>query len=390
MAKKILIVAPVVCYPATKGNSARIAGIYEHLLLMGFDISYLHLPDAFFDPAEMKHQFGDKYFYRQFHRLNFVKWRLAVKALKTIVLFKKYRKVNVDDFLEPAGITLYKNVIKKVKPDIVWINYSYYSHLFDHTPPGTLKILDAHDSIYLRFNNIFNDPTKYKNFKIDLADEIKCINRADKVVCIQQNEAAFFKENGCVKKICVLGHLHTFISTLVREDKNKLLFLANDYFIYEHAIKKFIEDIWPLLVIKRPGIHLFIAGKICEKLDQRALGENIDLLGVVKDLKALYDSIDVTINPVKTGSGLKIKVIESLCFGKPVVTTSLGKEGLDEFENKGLLIADHIEIWVDNIITLLSNKQYYNDQISGLESSIAQYNERNIVILEKIISTTGY
>ncbi|MES2808667.1 MAG: glycosyltransferase [Bacteroidota bacterium] len=386
MSKKILIVAPVPCYPAYSGNSARIAAVYEFLISKGFDVSYLHMPEYDTDlSSEMIGTFKHRYFWRPYQFINSAKITRVLKAVKTMLLKQASRKLKVDDFLSNSDITVYKNVLKLIEPDIVWINYAFYSKLFNHTPDNVHKVLDTHDSVYLRYNKLFNKIEAYKNLEFSLTDEISCIDRADDIICIQHVEEAFFRESGASKRLRTIGHIHPFTATVVRKQKNKLLFLANDHFTYKAAITAFIKNVWPLLKIERPDIHLFIAGRVCHKLNKDLLDTNITLLGVVPDLKNLYDSIDVTINPVIPGSGLKIKNIESLCFGKPVITTTSGKEGLEMFENQGLIVADNPHEWVNNIPLLLNDTNHYNNQIANLDINIRRYNNANITQLERLL-----
>jgi Glycosyl transferases group 1 len=386
MRKKILIVSPVMCYPSYAGNSSRIAATYEQLVAKGFDVYYLHLPDGDFNPVEMIDKLKEKYFYRKFKTFNSVKIKLVFNAIKAILYRRKFRNVKIDDFLVHSDILYYQKILEKVKPGIVWINYTYYSKLFDYTPPEVLKILDTHDSIYLRFKQIFNNSKGYKNLKVSLPDEINCINRADHIVCIQPSEELFFRENGCIKKLCTIGHIRQFHPTVIRKKKNNLLYLASDYFIYADSINAFLKDVWPHLKTQRPEIQLLIAGKVGRKINKDQLDANITVLGIVNDLKKLYNSIDITINPVKQGSGLKIKVIESLCFCKPAITTAIGIEGLDIFEQKGLIVAETPEQWMTQIIRLLSDNDYYDHQILNLEERVNQYNKINIAIFEKLFS----
>jgi glycosyltransferase involved in cell wall biosynthesis len=386
MSKKILIVAPVACYPAYSGNAARIAAIYELLASKGFEVSYLHMPehDTELSP-EMISVFRHSYFWRPYQFINSGKIRRVLKAIKTVVLKKSSRKLKIDDFISKRDVTVYENVLKLVDPDIVWINYTFYSKLFEYTPASVHKVLDTHDSVYLRYNKQFNKIDSYKNLEFGLVDEINCIDRADDVICIQNIEEAFFRESGSSKRLRTIGHIHPFTATVVRKQKNKLLFLANDHITYKTAITAFINKVWPLLKASKPDIHLFIAGRVCHKLNKETLDTNITLLGVVPDLKSLYDSIDLTINPVIPGSGLKIKNIESLCFGKPVITTTSGKEGLEMFENQGLIVADNPQEWVNNIPRLLTDADYYDSQIADLDLNIRKYNNSNIVQVEKLL-----
>lgn len=385
MKKKILFVAPMACYPSYKGNSARVAAVYEQMLNCNYDVYYLHLPEGKFDPEPMIARLGEKYIYQNF-RANTFKLKLILKLIKAFILGEPSRHFKIDDFIYSRNIRFYKKILKKVNPDIVWVNYAYYSKLFDHTPASTLKILDTIDSVYLRFKNIFQNRPGYRSLTIDLSDEINCINRADVVVCIQPAEEQFFLQNGCIKKTVTLGHFISFTPTRVMQKRNNLLFLASDFFVYRDAINLFLKNIWPKLCALRPNTHLFIAGKICSTLNKQALTGNVTVLGMVPDLYDLYDSIDITLNPVAEGSGLKIKIIESLSFGKPVVTYPIGIEGLENFENKGVIIARNDDEWIKSVTVLLNDTERYNEQIASLGNKILKYNEANINIFKKMFN----
>ena len=78
---------------------------------------------------------------------------------------------------------------------------------------------------------------------------------------------------------------------------------------------------------------------------------SIKLSGFVGDLEEVYKN-RVIINPVKSGSGLKIKCVEALCSGKPLVTTSNGAQGLKSGAGKAFLVGDDWETFAGNIIKM--------------------------------------
>ena len=76
-----------------------------------------------------------------------------------------------------------------------------------------------------------------------------------------------------------------------------------------------------------------MAGQICNWLTENAKKldgklAKVKLIGMIDELSTFYDQVDVVINPVKFGSGLKIKNCEALAFGKPVLTTEHGFDGM--------------------------------------------------------------
>jgi glycosyltransferase involved in cell wall biosynthesis len=68
--------------------------------------------------------------------------------------------------------------------------------------------------------------------------------------------------------------------------------------------------------------------------------KNIIFHGFVDDLEKLYDSLDIVINPVRCGAGLKIKNVEALTHGIPLITTSHGASGIEDGASKAFLIGN--------------------------------------------------
>jgi glycosyltransferase involved in cell wall biosynthesis len=83
-----------------------------------------------------------------------------------------------------------------------------------------------------------------------------------------------------------------------------------------------------------PGIRFSLAGKgMPEWVREAFRGQSdVQILGNVPDLKEFYAGISAFLNPIRTGRGMRTKLVESAAFGRPIVTTSLGAEGLEDLE----------------------------------------------------------
>ncbi|HWV70685.1 MAG TPA: glycosyltransferase [Pseudosphingobacterium sp.] len=384
--KKILIVSPVECYPSHFGNSARIASFVNYLKDVGHDFKYLHLPDRAFDPQPMVDALESHYIYRPYKPRRRVIHKLRYRAVQSLLMQRSYRLVKVDDFLQHTDIVLYKRVVQEYKPDIVFINYTYYSKLFLYTPATVEKILDTHDSLYLRFNSIYNQGKSMNRFRINISDEINALNRADKVVCIQLQEEEFFARHGCRSQLCIIGHTIHYRQTAIHSKRFRLLYIGASYTANEHAIIQFLLEVWPILYEKYPTIELYIAGSIGETVSNKmSIPKNVKILGMINNLQGLYEEIDIAINPIQMGSGLKIKNIEALSYGKPVVTTALGAEGLSMFIDKGLSVVHNTEDWVNVILSLLDT-HYYQASIDLIKEELFRYNNCNRKEMERLFN----
>lgn len=102
-----------------------------------------------------------------------------------------------------------------------------------------------------------------------------------------------------------------------------------------------VQEIMPQLEKIRPQVRLFIAGRHCPAELRSMAGRGIQVLGEVSDAQALMRRSAVIIAPVRTGGGMRMKVLHAMALGKPVVTTTRGSYGLETTDGPlPLAIAD--------------------------------------------------
>jgi GT2 family glycosyltransferase len=117
----------------------------------------------------------------------------------------------------------------------------------------------------------------------------------------------------------------------------------------------FVENIMPQVIAKYPDIKLYIAGNNVPNDIETLASKNIVILGFITDerLQALYQQVKVNILPLLHGAGVKGKLIESMQTGTPVVSTSIGLEGIGA-SNYGFSGFDSKEEFTNEVIKLIS------------------------------------
>jgi glycosyltransferase involved in cell wall biosynthesis len=134
-----------------------------------------------------------------------------------------------------------------------------------------------------------------------------------------------------------------------------ILFVGN--FAYEPNIDAalyFSRDIFPLIVKDVPNVKLFLVGngpppEICSLTSNK----QIEVTGRVASLVPFYRHADVVVCPLRIGGGVKVKVLEALGFGKAIVSTSVGAQGLDLSTRKALVVADGVADFAKNVVQFL-------------------------------------
>ena len=104
-----------------------------------------------------------------------------------------------------------------------------------------------------------------------------------------------------------------------------------------------LSEIWPLVLRALPGARLRVIGREASEA-LRALagryGDSVSVEGFVEDFNGALADASAMLNPLRFGSGIKLKVIEALARGIPVVSTTVGAEGIVSGADAGILVAD--------------------------------------------------
>jgi glycosyltransferase involved in cell wall biosynthesis len=121
------------------------------------------------------------------------------------------------------------------------------------------------------------------------------------------------------------------------------------------AVDWLLNHVWKEVIKQEPNAKLVLAGRGMPERIKKIACENITVIDTIKDSTEFYNSYDIMLVPLLSGSGLRIKLVEGLAYGKAIITTSIGAEGIPYSANKDLLIADTDTEFTKAIITLLSN-----------------------------------
>lgn len=123
----------------------------------------------------------------------------------------------------------------------------------------------------------------------------------------------------------------------------------------EQGVMWFLKKVWPRVLSAQPNVKFHLAGKGLSKTDPRFFQTGIVNHGEVDDAEVFMQSRGIMIVPIQAGSGIRIKSLEAMALGVPVVSTSIGAQGLSVESGTQMIIADDPEGFADGIIQLLLN-----------------------------------
>ncbi len=133
------------------------------------------------------------------------------------------------------------------------------------------------------------------------------------------------------------------------------------------GIDWFVERVWPAVRTAVPTARLVLVGRGSDRLPYVGT-DAIEGRGIVSDLAAFYESVDLVVAPVHSGAGIKVKVMDGAGRGLPVVTTSIGVEGLGADLPASIAIADSEEEFAHSVVSGLRQKHHL-----PLEEGVAWY-----------------
>lgn len=326
-----------------------------------------------------------------------------IEFLKTTKL-QKIKNVASNLSKPPIAAVRYdKKLINVIKLKFKNNNYDYvicdytqnsaYGYLVKEISPNTKTILVEHDVCFQGLERklelcsnsikkifIENQYNKLKRY------ETKCIKDFDFVITLNN------KDGEIISKYSDVHILNPYINIMKLNKKkhdgvNIMFWGAMNRFENEDAVMYFINEIWPN--VNKSNVKFYIVGANPSAQVKKLANDNIIVTGFVTDPKEIFEKMDISIVPLRLGAGVKIKVLESLASGLPVITTSVGAEGIIAQDGRDILIEDEPFAFAKKLNNLIINKEErelisYNGK-KTIEDNY--FKEHNAEVLKNILKS---
>jgi len=255
--------------------------------------------------------------------------------------------------VSPSFKSRFQKIVKDHGFDHLVISYVEFGELVVGLE-NVNKIVDTHDFFTLQKIQK-SEGKKVNNVQHIFAEEMELLKWFDEIWTYSIEEQYIF--NQFTEQYVDLIPL-SFPKPIRNRDHSDydLVYVASDNPHNLKSISWFIQEVLPK--INETKVHVF--GKICRAIPDC---EQIVKHGLVDDLDAVYKKSKVAICPMLTGTGIKVKVLEALSYGIPVVTTRRGVDGLMNKINNGCIWVDSPEDFAAEIRALLQDKTHY-DKVS--------------------------
>jgi glycosyltransferase involved in cell wall biosynthesis len=141
----------------------------------------------------------------------------------------------------------------------------------------------------------------------------------------------------------------------------------------------FAREVWPRVLRELSDALLTIVGKNPPPAVQQLAGPNVEVTGYVADPTRYLEESAVFLVPLRAGGGMRVKILDAWCWGIPIVSTTIGAEGIEVHPGENILIADDAPSFAREVIRLLKDPPLAERlRRNGRQSVEEQYNWRTV------------
>jgi len=195
------------------------------------------------------------------------------------------------------------------------------------------------------------------------AYEAQLCRRVNHVVAVSELDAKLIGELAGISNVTSISNgvdTAYFRASEGRRRPNSLVFVGGlTWFPNQDAIRYFCVQVLPRVAAEIPDVSLTVVGKNPREINIPEVAENprVRLTGLVEDVRPHISEATAYVVPLRIGGGTRLKILDALAMGKPLISTSVGCEGLDVVAGEHLLTADTADAFAREIVRVLHDPE---------------------------------
>ena len=228
-----------------------------------------------------------------------------------------------------------------------------------HAPqvPLVYDMVDAHGRRMDRQFAQTGDPLDQEKAIADRRLERIAARSADVVVTLSDDDEQYIREVADTPITCArIPNVHDVLNPDEipgYDSRSGLLFVGGfDHAPNGDAVEYMVTEIMPLLIEEIPDIHLTVVGSNPPDAIRGMASEHVTIAGWVADLDPIYAATRVVVAPLRYGAGVKGKVGQALAMGVPMVTTSIGNDGMMLEPGRDIMVANETSAFAESTLRL--------------------------------------
>lgn len=384
---KILVLSPTFPLPAQSGAKRRIYHTIKELSKR----NEIHLISLVQEEAELECREELEKICESVYPVKQKSNRFTI--VRSVLSRYPYRVIK---FGNQAFSSELRNVVEDIQFDIIWVNFMNTGIYLDHQlVSDKLIVLDQHnvdELVWRRFSENSDNFLPRAFGKLNARKHIRLRNNLlpffDVILSVCREDADFMKqvtsretEIWTVPNGVDINYFKPRQDRFTNESKVILFCGSMDVKMNIDAVTRFAENVFPEIKQRVPEAEFWVVGKDpVSKVRKLSNRDGIKVTGTVNDVRAYYNKAALFVAPFRFGGGTKLKILESMAMGVPIVSTNVGIQGINVKDGENVILANDADVFVDKVVYLLSDrdKQKYLSE-NAMKLAKERYSWENII-----------
>ncbi|MCB2207736.1 MAG: glycosyltransferase family 4 protein [Bacteroidetes bacterium] len=321
---------------------------------------------------------------------------LAIKPLDAFLNLFSNKSYHVERFISKGFHAKLIEILKRDRFDVVQIETLYMSPYIEtiREYTGAKIFLRAHNiehMIWQRIMESTKNPIKkwyLKHLVRTLRNyEYNSLVKYDGIIPISYVDAKFFSgiTKTPVRAISFGIDPDQIDKEIYGKPENALFHIGSMNWVPNiEGIKWFLEEAWPLIHETFPELKCYLAGRGMPDWIYQMQLENVEVVGEVPDAYEFIKSKAISIAPLFSGSGIRIKIIESMAQARAVISTTIGAEGINYTNGEHIMIADDQQTFLEAVRFLYPHPERSKKMGENARKLILQQHNNKLLIEQMV------
>lgn len=351
--KRILIIDDLPPLPDRAAGSLRLYHTVRQMLALGYQVTYVHLTALGLDEAAVKHMDeyraqGVEFIWFEYERW----WELrntphAKPFVERLIasLELPFRKFDLAYICFWHIAAHFIDLIRKVVPQL----------------PIVVDSMDIHFLREARQAEILKDAALRAQSKETKKLELETYAKADAVTTVTENDRDFLRAELPEKAVLIMTDVHDPVApTRTFEQRKDFIFIGNfNHNPNEDAVLYFVKEIFPRIKQQATEARFLVVGNNPTNKIKELASSDVIVTGWVPEVRPYLENARVSVVPLRYGAGNKGKVGETLAYGVPMVSTSIGAEGMNIVHGEHAFVSNDPKEFAEFAAKMYADKQLW-------------------------------
>lgn len=361
---RVLMLSPTFPWPLNTGAKIRVYHVLQELARAGHEVTLLCLSEETSSAGEAK---ALEPYYRKFENVPVKRRPRTRAALRALFSPKPYRvaKFESAEFRRRVAEAL------REPYDVIWVHFLETLPYLPKEPGWKKKpvvVLDQHNAdecfwaTYARQGSPWVRLFAWQNLWKLRRLQRSALSCVDVVLSVSKEDAAFTRTrlpNSSTEVWVVPNGVDTEQLKPSGDEgqRDVVIFVgAMDVLMNIDAVERFAKEIFPKVRAVIPQVEFWIVGRNpVPRVRALSVLPGVHVTGSVKDIRPYCDQAKVAVAPFRYGGGTKLKVLEAMALGIPVVATPIGCQGIEAADEQHLFVEEEVGRFAERVISLLSD-----------------------------------